>query len=273
MKAFLTDLVLAVRTLRRAPVFTAVALLILALCIGVTTAVVSVADATLFRAPGVTDSDGLVAMWTTCRRGAPRCSSSYPDFLDYRSRSRTLEDLAAYGWRRASLATESGARAVLVQLSSGNYFELLGVSPAHGRLFGPGLEPEERVVVLSHGLWLDLGGDPSLVGRSLRLNGEPFTVIGITPAGFRGLHVEGGPDLFVPLGVVPSLGIEAARLERRGNRWLSQLVGRLAEGQTPESAAAEMRAISDLMAAEEPEAGEQDAAPEPSATPLRQVEG
>ena len=248
------DLFSAVRSLRKHPSFAIFALLTLALSIGVTTAVLSVADATLLRAPAVEDPDELVAVWTTCRRGFPRCASSYLDLQDYRDQSESLTDLAGYTWTTVNLGSDEGSRSVLAQATSGNYFELLGVKPERGRLLSWADEAGENgsVVVLGHELWREMGSDPDLVGQPIRLNGSPFTVIGVAPAGFYGLHIDGGPDLFVPLAANAALGLEPVRFETRAARWIAQLVGRLDEGVTVEQARAEMSTISDRLTTADP---------------------
>ncbi len=260
MRNLIDDISFALRTLAKHPTFAIIALLTLALGIGVTTAVTTIADATLLRAPEVEDPESLVALWTTCRRGFPKCSSSFLDFQDYRERSQSLDDIAGYAWRNVNLGLGSGAEAssrlALAQVTSGNYFELLGVQPSLGRLLQLGDDRGESgsVLVLGDPLWRELGADPEIVGSTVRLNGSSFTVVGVAPPGFRGLHIDGAPDLYVPLASNPSLGLAPERFEERRARWISQLVGRLAEGATVESARAEMLALSDHLAEEDPAA-------------------
>ena len=250
----------ALRTLRNAPGYTAAAVITLALGIGANSAIFSVGQAALLQTAPVYEPERLAAVWTTCRAGAPRCSSSYPDYLDYRERSTTLEDLAAYSFERASLGSDDGARLVAVQAATGNYFELLGVGTAAGRTFTPEDERERRLVaVLSADFWNDqFGADPDIVGQSIRLNNASFEVIGITPEGFDGLHLRGGADVVIPLLSGPALQsgflADDSRFERRGSRWIDQLIGRLAPGATIEQARAEMLAVSDQLAAEDPDA-------------------
>ncbi len=256
MRMLKDDLVSAVRSLRKHPSFAIFALLTLALSIGVTTAVLSVADATLLRAPAVEEPEELVAVWTTCRRGFPRCASSYLDLQDYRDQSESLTDLAGYTWTTVNLGSDEGSRSVLAQATSGNYFGLLGVKPEHGRLLSRADETGEQgpVVVLGHELWREMGSETDLIGRSIRLNGSPFTVIGVAPAGFYGLHIDGGPDLYVPLAANTALGLDPERFEARSARWIAQLVGRLDDGVTVEQARAEMSTISDRLATADPAA-------------------
>jgi len=259
------DLRFAFRQLRRSPGFAVAAVLTLALGIGANTAIFSIADAALLRKPPVVQPDRLAAVYTTCRRGAPRCSSSYPDYLDYRARASTLSDLAAYTWFTASLGAGAGAQSpdlVTVQLVSGNYFSLLGVLPGRGRLIRPDDDRRggaRRVAVLSRSLWRSrFGSDPDVVGRTIQLNGSSFRVVGIAPAGFTGLQLQGGPDLYVPLlagGAITKGFFDLdARFEERGSRWIFGLVGRLAPGATVEQARAQLLAVSQELRTEEPDA-------------------
>ncbi len=255
------DVKFAVRQMRKSPATAAVIILTLALGIGANTAIFSLVQATLLRSTPVEDPDSLVALWTTCRRGDPRCSSSYPDIIDYRERSSTLSDLAAFAGVRASLGDNAGSRIVAVQLSSGNMFPLLGVAPTLGRLLAPSDDVlgGPSVAVLSHDLWRDrFAADARIVGRTVRLNGIPFEVIGVGPRNFRGIAVGDGADLYIPLLVGPTLEsgfvIDDSRFSDRSSRWIDQLVGRLAPGSTLAQARSEMAAISDHLATEDPDA-------------------
>jgi predicted permease len=262
MDSLLHDIRYAYRTLLKNPTFATVGVITLALGIGANTAILSVADAALLRRPNVWQPDRLAAVYTTCRRGSPRCSSSYPDYLDYKTRSRTFEDLAAYTWTTTSLGGESGSRLLTTQLTSGNYFSLLAVTPAIGRLLRPDddiINGARRVAVLSYQLWQDqFGGDTAVVGNAIRLNQASYTIVGITPEAFTGLHLDGEADIYVPLLSRPALGSDyAADMDRfsiRGSRWIAQLVGRLAESVTVLQARAEMLSISQQLAHEDPEA-------------------
>ncbi len=256
----LYDVRLALRSLRSSPGYAAAAVLTLALGIGANSAIFSVTEAALMSSAPVANPDSLVAVWTTCRNGTPRCPSSYPDYLDYRDRSSTLRDLAVYTFRRASLGAEGGARLISLQAASGNYFDLIGVDARLGRVIDDTDDQQRNaVVVLTDALWRDqFGADPDILGKQVRLNQAPFEVVGVLPEGFGGLHLSGSPDMFIPLLAGPALAsgflVDDSRFSERGSRWLDQLVGRLAPGATVEQARAEMLAISDQLAAEEPDA-------------------
>jgi predicted permease len=261
--SFAQDVRYAARFLSSRRLFAAVAIGTLALGIGATTAIYSLLDATLLRRPGVVDPSSVVALYTTCRLGAPRCSSSYPDYVDYRDRAESLADLAASSPFTASLGDEArGSRLVAAELVSGNFFELLGVAPAMGRVLQPADDPRGAgapVAVLSHTLWGEHFGEaPGVVGATIRLNGAPFEVVGVASAAFDGLSLSGAPDLWVPLqassALIPSLFGREEIFEQRGSRWIGRLVGRLAPGATPEQARAELLALSERMREESPAA-------------------
>ncbi|HSR69833.1 MAG TPA: ABC transporter permease [Acidobacteriota bacterium] len=267
------DLRYAIRTLRRSPAFTVVAVITLALGIGATTAIFSLVDHALVRSMPVQDPETLVHLHTTCRRSAEtRCSSSYPDFLDFRRRSRSLQDLAGYSWFTASLSSDrQGAslipQLVTVQLATGNYFQLLGLTPHSGRLLQPqdgsGAQADQ-VAVLTHDFWRNrLGASQHAVGRTLRLNGMAFTVVGVAPPGFRGVELGSDADLWVPLGAASQLGGRPGQersgdfdgpfrevFQRRGTRWIDSLVGRLAPGASVEQARRELQGIAGQLRGE-----------------------
>jgi len=245
---FAQDVRHAVRGFARRPGFTAVAFVTLALGIGATTAIFSFAQGILLEPLPYAEPENLVAVYQDYRgRGYPeREVFSYVTFLDYRERSQTLEDLAVgRGWRPTLTGLDE-----TTQLQGGrfshSYLGLLGVRPHLGRTFEPGEEGPEapRVVILSYGFWQRrLGADPEILGRTLSLDGEPWTVIGVLPASFR---APAGPDPDV-IGPLPS-----SPTGSRGNLVLSA-VGRLAEGVTLEQARTELSALAAAMAVEYPD--------------------
>ncbi|HUH12677.1 MAG TPA: ABC transporter permease [Longimicrobiales bacterium] len=252
------DVRFALRALHRAPAFTAVAIVTLGLGIGANTAIFSLAEAALLRQPPVLGPERLVSLHTTCRRGDPRCGSSWPDYLDYRDRQGAVEDLAALATRTVSLGGTGEARLVQGELVSGNFFRLLGLAPARGRLLIPeddGGGGDVAVAVISHPLWsAHFGSDPDVVGRSVRLNGTPFTVVGVAPRDFTGLQLGAPGEVWVPMHALGLLGSDPGRLESRGSRWIDHLVGRLAPGASVERARTEMASLSLTMAGEAPDA-------------------
>jgi predicted permease len=195
-----SDLRYAVRQLVRSPGFTFVALFSLAIGIGANTTVFSVASALLFRPMNAAHPDQMVRVYTG--RHSP---FSFRSFTTLRERTTSFSDLIGEQFVATALQRPHGeAVRAAVLLTTGNLFTALGKTPALGRLYArtddrtPGAESE---VVLAHAFWRSrLGGDSSVVGSSVSLNGAPFRVIGVAPAGFYGAQSGWRPDAFVPLG-------------------------------------------------------------------------
>jgi predicted permease len=241
------------RVLARAPGFTAVAVLSLAIGIGANCAIFSLADALLLRPLPVARPGEVFTVGSTIAieaLGASSLASSYRDYVDIRDRSKSFAGLAAYSEVTAGFAKSPDAAPSLKigMLVSSNLFRVMGVPPALGRDF---LAEEDRVpgrdavVILGDALWRqEFGSDPSVVGRRVDLNGRPFTVIGVAPAKFTGLDQYVRSDFFVPLMMSPALLADpkVASLEARDARNLA-LKGRLAKGASQERAEAELTAI------------------------------
>ena len=256
------DLRYAARRMISSPSVSLVTVLTLALGIGANAAIFSIANAALLRRPAVEAPEELATVWTTCRAGNPRCSSSYPDYLDYRDRSETFVDIAAHDQTVASLGSEEGAALVNVHMTSGNYADLLGLTPSAGRLIQVADDTRgaaQAVAVLGHEFWRrHFGGDETIVGATTHLNRTPFTVVGIMDPRFRGLRLGDVPDLYVPLLAMPGLrrGDMSADgiFDTRDSRWISGLVGRLRPDATLAESRQEMLAISAQLAEEDPDA-------------------
>lgn len=223
------DVAYALRTLRRAPVFTAVAVASLALGIGANAAIFGLADAILLRPlPGIREPERLATF-----ASGPQ---TYPDYRDYRDLSTTWDGLAAFRERPVSLGVGATARLARVAIVSGNYFSVLGTAAFRGRAILPDddvVGAGQRVAVISHGLWQrEFAGDPAAVGRKIELNGAAFTVVGVAPLGFRGARLVGDPSVWVPINSWPSVATgEFLQLdiESRGWGWLV-VIGRLRPG-------------------------------------------
>ena len=183
------DLRYGLRMLVKNPGFTLVVTVTLALGIGANTAIFGLVDAALFRPLPVVESPDQLVMVTRADQGA-YSSLSYPDFKVLRERNEVLSDLALYMQTVVSFGDGVRSEVVAGSLVSANYFNTLGIKPALGRTFlpeedsTPGAHP---VVVLSHGFWRSrFNSDPALVGQTIVLNGQRFTVIGVAAAGFDG---------------------------------------------------------------------------------------
>ena len=256
----LTDLRLAFRLMVRNPLFTATAILSLAIGLGATTTVFTVADALLFGAPaGVADPGRVVDIGRT-RGGREFDNSSYPDFQDLAAQSKTLTGVYGYHLEPLSVALggRDGSERVYATIVSGNYFQVLGVRPQVGRLLtpdddrAPGASP---VTVLSDRLWRRrFEGDPSIVGRTIALNGTSFTVLGVAPAGFRGTAIL-SPDLWAPLTMSPEIEPGRPWQPIRGGSWIL-MGGRLAPGVSLGEAQAEIDVIARRLEETYPESNE-----------------
>src|SRR5688572_30769364 len=241
MERLWQDLRFAVRTLGRRPGFAAAAIVTLALGIGVNATIFSVVNAVLLRTPPVADAERL--FWVFSSREDQRYGGiSYPDYVDLRAGSRAL-DLAAFGRTPVSLGGEA-AEQIPVSIVSGNYFEVLGVGPALGRVLSPADDQTRGghpVAVIGHDLWQRrFAGDPGVLGREVRLNGHLFSIVGVTAEGFRGPEILEQNELWVPMAMQavirpPRAGFSGEQdpdlLSKRRGGWLT-VVGRLAPGAT-----------------------------------------
>jgi macrolide transport system ATP-binding/permease protein len=246
-----TDVRHAVRSLRRSPGFAAVALLALAVGIGGNTAVFSVVDATRVQAIPYKDPEGLVNLIGNVNRGTiERRGASYPDFVDWRAQAtRSFEDLAAVDPQMMTLGGIDEPERIETEFVSASFFSLLGATPALGRTFREDedqLSSPTSVVVLSDATWRRrFGADPNVLGRSVTLTGEPFTVIGVMPPGFVGM--EDAAELWVPF----ARWAPRDTMNNRGNRGFDVL-GRLRAGVTLEAARSEVDTIAARLAREYP---------------------
>jgi predicted permease len=251
------DIRYAARVLRRTPAFTVTAALSLAIGIAGHVVVFSIADAVLLRdQPGLTDSGRLVDVGRT-QSGGGFDTVSYPNYLDYRSRTRTLASLAAYrDGEPFALTTDRGdAIRVFGGQVSANYFDTLGVRMALGRGF---VADEERVgdprlvVVLSEPLWRSaFHADPTTIGRTVRINGRPHTIVGVTRNGFAGNSLA-REALWLPLTTFPEGG-DMGRLTRREGTWL-MMIGRLRPEATVAQARTDLERITRDLEREYPDA-------------------
>lgn len=236
------DLRYALRTLRRNPGFALAAALTLALGIGANTTIFSVINAVLLRPRAeVREPDRLVQVYTSDYSGPWYGASSYADYLDFRAGAAGLSGIAAFAPSPINFSTGGAASRVWGEEVSGNYFTVLGVRPALGRTFAPDVDRArgaKPVAVLSYALWQRaFGADYGVVGREVRVNGYPFTVIGVAPPHFSGSIRGVQADIWVPYVMrgVLSLGAGGTQgdveLMRRGDRGLF-IIGRLAPGAT-----------------------------------------
>ena len=257
MHNFLQDVRFALRGMRRSPAFALVAILTLALGIGANTAIFTVVNAVFFHPIPVRDADRLYELFTVDQRKifGPATSvlpNSFPNAQDIQRRVQSFSGLSISNGTAVSMTINGVPDQYFAQLCSGNYFDVLGVPAAIGRTFRaeedaqPGAGP---VIVLSHGFWeRKFGSDRGVIGRSVLLDGQGFTIIGVAPRGFQGTGVLGGPDMWVPLSMHDQLITGLVKTFFNERRFLGfNVVARLKEGSRPEQAKAELQAIaSDL---------------------------
>ena len=245
-----SDLLYALRGLRKRPLFTAAAVLTLALGIGANSAIFTVVNAVLLRPLPYPDPDRLMMLWThNPRQGYTKDVSGYPNFDDWRSRATSFEGLSAYFGATFTL-TEAGDPAQIEgAIVTPGFFETLGVAPAAGRTFGAreATAGGARVAILSHGLWQTrFGGDPAIVGRTVMLNSVAHEVLGVMPASFA--HPETAV-VWTPLAPTERL---APLLQSRTAYWL-EVVGRLKTGTDRRTAQSELGAIASALERQYPD--------------------
>ncbi len=228
------DLRYAIRMLRTHKGFTAVAVLTLALGIGANTAIFSVVDKLLLRSLPVKEPNQLaIVSGETVNPKFQNNVFSYPNFVDYRANNEIFQGLLAYLQTTARFGEGEGSDKLNLELISDNYFDVLGVTAAQGRVIQAEdnrNEDAHPVAVISHICWQRrLGGRPEAIGQTLLFNGVPYTIIGIAPAGFTGMRLEVPTEAWVPLMMRRQLlGATTSTLERK-LAWL-RLVGRLKPG-------------------------------------------
>jgi predicted permease len=265
VETLLKDVRYALRGLARSPGFFAVAILSLALGVGVNTAMFSLVDALLFRPLPVTDPSTLVDVFSTGGDGDEYATSSYPDFSDLKAQNTVFSDMTGYSPMMAPLALGDRSRVALGQIVTGNHFVMLGVQPQLGRLLSPADDAPgaERVVVLSDRTWRrEYGADPGIVGRTITLRGLTYTIAGVAPPSFTGVVPLLTPELWLamahaeevdPIGITNSVpGPGRTPLERRGYRWMF-IKGRLKDGVTAAQAHANLALLGEQLAAAYPQ--------------------
>ena len=256
MNGFLQDLRYAVRQLRKSPGFTAVAVVTLALGIGANTAIFTVVNGLLLKMLPVREPQQLVVVGDPTNansrsNGTPRTDIfSYPLYKELRDRNAVFSGLcAAATEHRVEVDSGRGElpdEKIVGRMVSGNYFSVLGLEPAAGRLIGDADDTTENsnpVVVLGYEYWRrKFALSATIIGKDIRLDGYPFTIIGVTPSGFDGDVVGERMALFVPLSMQPEI-IRGRRWRNAGNNsWLS-LIGRLKSNVSPSQAEANLNIV------------------------------
>lgn len=252
MTTLLADLRYALRILRRSPLFTTVAILSLALGIGANTAIFTLMDQIVLRKLPIKNPDNLVMLF---QRGAHNGSNmgnrmhSYPIYQDYQQKAEPLAEVLCRRLVSASLSAENQTERVDAEIVSGNFFSMLGVKPALGRVFSS--EEDDRiyqghpVVVLSYAYWQSrFSSDPNIVGKKVLINNYPMTIVGVSAAGFVGLDPAQSPQIRVPILMKPVMLPDWPwlHMDDRRSRWV-QVFARLKPGYTVETAAAPLQGL------------------------------
>ncbi|MFQ5743783.1 MAG: ABC transporter permease [Acidobacteriota bacterium] len=235
MDSFFLDLKLAARQLFKQKGFLVTAGLTLALCIGANTTIFTVVNSVILRPLAVPEPERMVTMWNaypgaTGGEEGFRGANGAPDYFDRRALTRVFEDVAAYQYRGRSIDIEGTPQRVIAQAATPSFFPLLRAEAAIGRTFTEeeGEPGNDQVVVLSHGLWQQLyDEDPAAVGSELRIDGRPFTIVGIMPAGF--VFIDADVRLWTALAFS-----QEQRHEYHSNSW--QMFARLRPGVSLEQA-------------------------------------
>ena len=254
------DLRLALRLLLKSPGFSAVAILTLGLGIGANTAIFSFINAFFLQPLPVQRADELVALFTADERYPGSLPVSYLNFRDYEAQNQVFDGMLAYSFVGANTLINSEPAILSGQAVSGNFFDLLGLPAALGRTFRAeeyrtiGTHP---VVVVSYDFWRTrLGADPAVINRTLPINGTAFTIIGVAPAGFRGLNTFSSTDFWVTTASYKTVavGVFASYYETNRRALIMQVVGRLKPGVSLEQAAAGLQPIAAELARQYPDA-------------------
>jgi len=244
----LNDLRYALRQLIKAPSFTIVAILTLALGIGACTAIFSVVKTVLLSSLDYPDPDRLVILRETNLPQFPEFSVSPPNFIDWQKQAKSYEYLGAAASATLNLTGEGEPQRLIGVAVTAHYFDVYGIKPLLGRL----LLPEEdapgknHVLVLSHGFWQRVfGGARDVVGRSVQIDGEPYQIVGVAPYGFGAANKV---DVWTPMAFTP----DQTKNDARGGHWIS-VYGRLKPGVTFRQAKAEMEVIAAQLAVQYPD--------------------
>jgi putative ABC transport system permease protein len=241
------DLRFAIRQMRHTPIVSLVALLSLALGIGANVAIFSLINALILKTLPVREPEQLVILGYEGPRGADT-SFTNPQWEYLRDHQDTFTSIGAVAFARFNLNAGGETRLVPGLYASGRFYDTMGVTP----LIGRGLTPDDDrrgggsagpVAVISYGFWQrEFGGDPMVLGRTVSLDGHPFTIVGVTPQEFFGLRVGLTADVTIPFGDEPIIRGPESALDRRSTWWMN-LIGRLAPGQTAAQAQARLRAL------------------------------
>ncbi|MGB8592201.1 MAG: ABC transporter permease [Candidatus Acidiferrales bacterium] len=279
MNSLLQDIQFGLRTLRKSPGFTAVAVLTLALGMAANTTMFSMVNSVLLRPLPVPHADQIVVVATEQKNNPYYSAFSYPDFVDLQKQTEGFSGLFAYELSIAGLSADGTASHVAVSFVSGNFFSTLGIQPARGRLILPteGAQPgSDPILVLGYAYWQSrFGGNPSVVGKQVLMNGHPVTIVGVAPRDFHGVYAIVDCQGYLPLSMATTIEDDTNGLwTNRGDREI-HVLGRLKAGTSVKQAEASLNVVAARLAQQyaETDAGvavrvypERLSRPEPSAS-------
>jgi predicted permease len=261
METFLQDLRYAARMLVKRPAFTLVAVLSLTLGIGANSTIFTLTKAVFLQTIAVKDPSSVMVVFSSANNvGAPQqqyLPISYLNARDIREKNDVLSGTSVFIGAGANLIVSGKQVPVFCPLVNGDFFDILGIQPELGRWFRPeedGTPGANPVAVISHGLWKrQFGGDANIVGQTIRLSGQPFSVIGVAPSDFHDLGIFGSPDVFIPIAMHgPMLtGIQKDWFDMRGAR-MTLMVGRLKPGVSFRRAETSLRNFGEILQREFP---------------------
>jgi len=252
MNNIIADLRYALRMLRRSPLFAGVAILSLALGIGANTAIFTLIDQVLLRRLPIHDPESLVMLYQQGSHNGNNMGTrnhSYPIYRDFQQKAEPLVEVLCRRLVSTSVSVDNQTERVDAELVSGNYFSLLGVGPALGRVFNSREDDQvyqgHPVVVLSYNYWTTrFAGDRDVIGKKILVNNYPMTIVGVSAEGFSGLDPTQSPQIRVPILMRPVILPEWTWVEMddRRSRWV-QVFARLKPGFTVESAQAPLQGL------------------------------
>ncbi len=246
METLVQDIRHGLRMLWKTPGFTAIAVVTLALGIGANSAIFSVVNAFLLRPLPVKDPQQLVVVANSHPENESPHNISYLDYLDYSVRSDAFTDLCAANLDDVGLSADGKAERVFASFVTGNYFSMLGIEPTLGRFVLPteGKTPgSDPVAVLGYKYWRRrFGGDPSVVGKAVSINGFPFTIVGVVPESFHGTFTALEIQVYLPMGMA-SVTSQGPELFTKRDSHSLRLLGRLKPGVTRQAAEASLQVL------------------------------
>jgi predicted permease len=240
----------ALRAFRRNPLFTAIAVVSLALGIGANTAIFTLLDQLVLRLLPVKEPERLVMIWSTSphmgNNAGPR-SASYPMYQDFQRHAQAFESVFCRFDTPADVTFDGSTERVTAELVSGNFFQALRVGPAIGRVFSPEADDQiykgHPVAVLSHLYWINrFAADPNIIGKKILVNNYPMEIVGVSAPGFVGLDPSAVPNLWAPIQMKPLMTPGSDDLANRRSQWI-QMFARLKPGYTVDSARASLQPL------------------------------